>query len=78
MRRRAFIIAGIGTAVAATLPLLPAPDSYWCECGRVRYFRRPEGHYSASHIFIDGQWKRMDFGLFLRHNHIHREMRSGC
>jgi hypothetical protein len=76
--RRQFVATSIATVVATTLPLPLPVDSYWCDCGRVQYFRQPEGHYAASHIFIDGQWKRMDFGLFLRHNHIHRKMRSGC
>lgn len=73
MNRRSFICTSIAT-LAATALSLSAADSYWCDCGRVQYFRQPEGHYAASHIFIDGQRKRFDYGLFRRHEHLHRKM----
>ncbi len=47
-----------------------APESYWCSCGKVEYFRQPEGHYAATHF--DGQ--RMNYGLHRQHIHLHRRM----
>jgi len=75
VERRKFIgMAGL-TATASVLPALPTstPAPYWCSCNRVRYEWRGE-YYSATHIFLDGEWKRMDYGLFMRHKHIHRKM----
>ena len=67
MRRRTFIWLAAGAAVATALPPI-APDSYWCDCGLVRYFRRPEGHYSATHF--NGQ--RFNYGLHREHLWLHR------
>ncbi len=47
---------------------------YWCDCGRVQYSWRPEGHYAASYIFIDDRWQRFNYALWRRHEHIHRKM----
>ena len=73
--RRNFIKIGVGGAAAllaapvtALLPELP--ESYVCSCGRVTYFRRPEGHFAATHF--DGQ--RFTYTLFRLHHHLHREM----
>ncbi|HKM67174.1 MAG TPA: hypothetical protein VJX70_08415 [Candidatus Acidoferrum sp.] len=73
MDRRTFISLVAGAAVTTALPSV-APDSYWCDCGLVQYFRQPEGHFLGSYIFIDGERKRFTYELFLRHNHIHRRM----
>lgn len=76
MLRRHFIATTLAAAAATALPALATPAPYWCDCNRVRYTWRKVGHYAASHIFIDGKWQRMNYGLFLRHNHIHRKLRS--
>jgi hypothetical protein len=66
--RRAFIASALATVAVATV--LPAPESYWCSCGMVQYFRKPEGHFAASHF--DGQ--RFTYTLFRQHQNLHRKM----
>ena len=77
MKRRTFIMTTIGAAAAATLPLVAAPENYCCPCGLVQYFRKPEGYFAASHIFIDGQNQRFTYGLFKRHEELHRKLGIG-
>jgi hypothetical protein len=70
LKRREFITAAVGAAVAATLPTV-APDSYWCSCGQVQYFRQPEGHFAAKYF----AGRRFTYALFRMHEHLHRAMR---
>lgn len=74
LTRRAFVSLLGSAAAAAVLPpplLVPAPDSYWCECKLVQYFLRPEGHFAATHFA--GQ--RMTYALHRQHIHLHRKSR---
>ena len=76
LRRRDFISLTTGAAVATTLlPSLPVPESYFCECKLVQYFRQPEGHFAASHILVDGQLQRFDYRWFCWHRNLHRKSR---
>jgi hypothetical protein len=68
--RRNFI-AAIGAVTAVSL-LPRSRDSYWCECGLVQYFRKPEGHFAASHFA--GQ--RFTYALYMQHKRLHREMKG--
>jgi hypothetical protein len=77
MKRRTFIMTTIGAAAAATLPLVAAPESYWCPCGLVQYFRKPKGYFAATHIFIDGKTQRFNYGLHMRHQALHRKLGIG-
>jgi hypothetical protein len=92
MVRRTFIQTAVGAAVAAALPLpalplppavlpaapLPTPENYWCPCGLVQYFRKPEEKYFvATHILMDGQRQRFTYGLFRRHEELHRKLDIG-
>ena len=54
----------------STLPREGTPDSYWCSCGKVEYFKQPQGHYSAHEY--DGQ--NMLWQLHRVHMHLHRRM----
>jgi hypothetical protein len=77
LRRRDFISLATGAAIATTLlPSLPVvPDSYWCECKLVQYFRQPEGHFAASHILVDGQLQRFDYRWFCWRRNLHSKSR---
>lgn len=85
MERRTFIQTAVGAAVAAALPLpalppaapLPTPENHWCPCGLVQYFRKPEGYFAATHILMDGQQQRFTYGLFRRHEELHRKLGIG-
>jgi hypothetical protein len=66
--RRAFIANTLATVAVAALPSVP--DSYWCDCWLVQYFRKPERHFAATHF--DG--KRFTYGLFMQHKELHRKM----
>ncbi|MGB2669050.1 MAG: hypothetical protein WAK48_34025, partial [Candidatus Acidiferrum sp.] len=49
-------------------------DSYWCDCGLVRYVKKPEGHFAADHMILsNGQKVPMSYGLHRQHLHLHRE-----
>lgn len=48
-------------------------DSYWCDCGLVQYVKKPEGHYAADHMMINGRKVPMSYGLHRQHLHLHRE-----
>jgi hypothetical protein len=74
LTRRTFVsLLGSATAAAVLPPplLVPAPDSYWCDCNLVQYFRQPEGHFAATHF--NGQ--RLSFVLHCEHLHLHRKSR---
>jgi hypothetical protein len=82
--RRTFLATTIGAVVAAALPALPLPaaplpppENYWCPCGLVQYFRKPERHFATSHIFIDGKTQRFNYGLHMRHLALHRKLDIG-
>ena len=51
--------------------------SYWCSCGRVRYFKSPEGHWVATRIFAGNEWKKFSYALFRWHENLHRRLDEG-
>jgi hypothetical protein len=68
MHRRTFLVTSAAAAVVGALQL---PDCYDCSCGLVTYYRRAEGHYSATHF----AGRRFDYRWFRVHEHLHRQMR---
>lgn len=67
MDRKTFIGTLVGAAAASVLPV---PDNYLCDCGLVRYWKQPEGHFAADHF----AGHRFTYARHRMHEHLHRHM----